>query len=53
MVLRVLEQRPAKEVAAHLGITESLVYTRQHRALQLLRERLSTTVFDDLAGAPA
>jgi RNA polymerase sigma factor (sigma-70 family) len=53
LVLRVLEQRPAKEVAAHLGITESLVYTRQHRALQLLRERLSTTVFDDLAGPPA
>lgn len=49
LVLRALEGRPAKDVAKQLGITESLVYTRQHRALQLLRERLSTTVFDELA----
>lgn len=51
LVLRLLEQRPASAVAEQLGISESLVYVRQHRGLQQLRERLGHSLFHELAAA--
>ncbi|MBK8977925.1 MAG: sigma-70 family RNA polymerase sigma factor [Planctomycetes bacterium] len=40
LVLRCLEQHPARDVATLLGIGESAVYVRQHRAIRRLREVL-------------
>ena len=50
IVLRLVEQRPAAEVGALLGITSGAVNVRLHRALGRLREALPAAVFDDLAG---
>lgn len=49
IVLRLVEQRPAAEVAATLGITAGATNVRLHRALARLREALPDRVFDDLA----
>jgi len=53
LILRVLEQRSAADVAELLGITTSLVYVRQHRALRALRQRLPRSLFDELASDDA
>ncbi|MEM7205622.1 MAG: sigma-70 family RNA polymerase sigma factor [Planctomycetota bacterium] len=52
LVLRLLEQRTGTEVADALGISRENVYTRYHRALQVLRSRLPDSWLDELDPDP-
>lgn len=47
VLLRGIEQHPAKTVAVMLGITPAAVDKRYSRALQRLRQRLPKSVFDE------
>ncbi len=49
IVLRLVEQQPAAEVAARLGLAANAVNVRLHRALARLREQLPESAFDDVA----
>lgn len=42
--LRDVEERPAEEVAAQLGISQAAMKSRLHRARELLRERLDAAL---------
>ena len=53
IVLRLLEQRPAAEVGAMLGLTANAVHVRLHRALARLRAALPASAFTDLAAETA
>lgn len=53
IVLRLVEQRPAREVGERLSIEANAVNVRLHRAVGRLRARLPDSVFDDLAAESA
>jgi RNA polymerase sigma factor (sigma-70 family) len=53
IVLRLVEQRPAAEVAGTLGLTANAVHVRLHRALARLRTALPASAIDDLAAETA
>jgi RNA polymerase sigma factor (sigma-70 family) len=48
VVLRGIEGRPHKEIAARLGLDPDNVALRYHRALKRLRELVPASVFEDL-----
>lgn len=48
VVLRGIEGRPHKEIAARVGLNADNVALRYHRALKLLRELVPASVFEDL-----
>ena len=48
IVLRGIEQLPARTVAVMLSISPDAVAMRYHRALKVLRARLPGSVFDEL-----
>jgi RNA polymerase sigma factor (sigma-70 family) len=49
IVLRGIEQNPGATVAVLLGISEAAVSMRYHRALERLRKRLPSSVFEELS----
>lgn len=48
LVLRIVEQRPAQEVADLLGTERAAIYVRQHRAMDSLRRRLPSRLCREL-----
>ena len=48
ILLRGIEQRPAREIAGLLGISEAAAFQRYSRALKRLRAALPESVFDEL-----
>ncbi len=52
LVLRLMEHRTNAEIAEILGLQPNTVAVRYRRALEELRQRLPTSLYADVWGAP-